>query len=324
MSETATAIEPRLAHFPVTFFAAVMGLAGLTLATDVVEQAWGLPALLSWLFLAATILAFGAISSVMIAKYRRYKAHFIAEWMHPVKKAFFPAISISLLLIATALAPAAPGLARLVWGSGAALQAVLMLAVVSGWIGHRPFQPMHISPAWFIPAVGNVVAPVAGVGLGFVELSWLFFSAGILFWVVLLTLVMNRLIFHDPLPGKLLPTLTILIAPPAVSFLAWIQLNGGQVDALARILVNLGYVFAAIVVVQSWKFRVIPFAMSWWALSFPTAALTIATFRYAALTGSGFHAILGGLLYLVLLMIMAALIARTLLAIRRNEICVPE
>jgi tellurite resistance protein len=34
---------------------------------------------------------------------------------------------------------------------------------------------------------------------------------------MLLTLVFNRIIFHDPLPGKLQPTLVILIAPPAVA-----------------------------------------------------------------------------------------------------------
>ena len=32
-----------------------------------------------------------------------------------------------------------------------------------------------------------------------------------MFWIVLLTLVMNRLIFHDPLPDRLVPTLVILI-----------------------------------------------------------------------------------------------------------------
>ncbi|WP_068109904.1 SLAC1 anion channel family protein [Tropicimonas marinistellae] len=324
MSKTTDVDEPRLAHFPVTFYACVMGLAGMTLSTHAMEHQIGVRGVFSSLLLTVTVLVFVAVSVLMVLKYQRFKQHFLAEWAHPVKKAFFPAISISLLLVATALAPTVPGLARPIWIVGAALQAVLMLAVVSGWIGHRPYQPMHISPAWFIPAVGNVVAPVAGVGFGFIEVSWLFFSAGILFWIVLLTLVMNRLIFHDPLPGKLLPTLAILIAPPAVGFLAWIQLNGGAIDAVARILINLGYVFAAIVVVQVPNFRKIPFALSWWATSFPTAALTIATLRYAALTGSAFHLWLGGLLFLILLAVVAALAVRTVTAIRRQEICIPE
>ena len=323
-TETIGAVEPRLAHFPVTFYATVMGLAGLTLASHAAEAAWNLPGLLSALGLTATILAFAAISGAYTLKYLRFRSHLLEEWAHPVRKAFFPAISISLLLIAAALAESAPWLARVVWLCGAGVQAGMVLAVVSGWIGHRPFQPLHISPAWFIPAVGNVVAPVAGVQLGFVELSWLFFSAGLIFWLVLLTLVMNRLIFHDPLPGKLLPTVTILIAPPAVTFLAWIQLNGAQIDAFARILLNIAYVFAALVAVQAPKFRTIPFALSWWALSFPVAALTIASIRYGALAHSPMHTAIGAFLFVVLLGIMVGLILRTATAIRRNEICVPE
>ncbi len=324
MSEIETVAEPTLAHFPVTFFATIMGLAGLTLATHAAEHAWGLPAILSTLVLLGTIVAFAALCWFFALKWTRHRGHFLGEWEHPVKKAFFPAISISLLLIAAALAPSLPWLARLVWIVGASLQLGLTLAVISGWIGHKPFLPLHISPAWFIPAVGNVVAPLGGVGLGFVELSWFFFSVGLVFWIVLLVLVMNRLIFHDPLPSKLLPTLAILVAPPAVGFIAWVNLNGGQIDAPARILLNVAYIFAALVAVQAPKFGSSPFALSWWALSFPTAAMTSATFRFAALTGSGFHAVLAALFYILLLVIMVALIARTVKAIRAGEICIPE
>lgn len=321
---TPVAAEPRLAHFHVTFFATVMGLSGLTLALHRAEQALGAGQGLSTAVLGLTVLAFVAIAALYAAKTVRHPAAVVAEWHHPVKLAFFPAISISLLLIATAARPAVPELARIVWLVGAALQGALTLAVISGWIGRRPFQPMHISPAWFIPAVGNVVAPVAGVSFGYVELSWLFFSVGLVFWLVLLTLVMNRLIFHDPLPGRLLPTLVILIAPPAVACLAWLQLNGGELDAFARMLYYAAIAFAAIVAVQAAGFTRLPFALSWWALSFPVAALTIATFTYAALAGSDAHRVMAWGFMGLLVGIVTVLVARTALAILRDEICKPE
>ena len=321
---THTEPQDRLEHFPISFFAAVMGLAGLTLALHAAAALVPLAHGASSAMLGATVLAFAAIGAIYLRKAQRHFGAVTAEWHHPVKLAFFPAISISLLLIATALAPEMPALARPVWLLGTALQGVLTLAVVASWIGHRPFQPLHISPAWFIPAVGNVVVAVAGPGLGFVELSWLFFAAGLMFWAVLLTLVMNRLIFHDPLPERLLPTLAILIAPPAVGFLAWLALNGGQVDAAARVLVNLAYVFAAIVATQAPKFRRLPFALSWWALSFPIAALTIASLRFGALAGSGFHTGLGLALLALLVLVVAGLALRTGRAIAARRICVPE
>lgn len=322
--QTKEDVQSRLAHFPVTFFATVMGLAGLTLALHRTEMVLGWGHDLSRIALIVTVADFAVIAGIFALKALRYPAALREEWQHPVKLAFFPAVSISLLLIATALRSTDPDMARLVWVSGVALQGVLALAVISGWIGHRSFQPAHISPAWFIPAVGNVIVPLAGVPLGYESVSWLFFSAGMLFWIVLLTLVMNRLIFHDPLPGRLYPTLAILIAPPAVGFVAWLALNGGVLDAFAQVLYGLTLVFTALVAVQVRAFARLPFALSWWALSFPVAALTVATLRYAELAGSGAHLNAGVLFLAVLVVIITGLTLRTGLAIARGEVCQPE
>lgn len=159
--------------------------------------------------------------------------------------------------------------------------------------------------------------------LGYVELSWYFFSVGVLFWIVLLTLVFNRLIFHDPMPGKMRPTLVILIAPPAVACLAWLQLNGGAVDALARIFINLGYFFAALVAIRIPSLLKLPFALSFWALSFPLAALTSASFQFAALAGSPLHAWIGWGLLVLLCGVIAALSLRTLKAALRGRSACP-
>lgn len=313
----------RLAHFPVTFFAVLMGLFGLALACHaaaaVYDWAEALARGLLWVGLAG----FLAVAGVYLAKALLHPAAVVAEWHHPVKLAFFPTITISLLLMATAIHGYRPDLATPIWLVGVAGQAVLTVAVISGWISHRAFEVGHLTPAWFIPAVGNVIVPVAGVPLGHVEFSWLFFSAGLVFWVVLLTLVMNRLVFHDPVPARLFPTLVILIAPPAVAFVAYVQLAGG-LDAFARILLNAAYVFAALVAVQVPRLARLPFALSFWALSFPVAALAIASFRYAALAGSPAHGWIGAAVLALLTAVVAGLLLRTGRAIARGEICRPE
>jgi tellurite resistance protein len=323
MADTSVTAHSRLEHFPIAFFAVVMGLGGFTLAARASEHALGASNWVSGAALIATIAAFTLITIVYIAKAFRYPEAVAAEWAHPVRIAFFPAVSVSILLIATAIAPLMPDLARGIWLVGAALQAILTLAVVANWIGHRLFEQAHLTPAWFIPAVGNVIVPVAGPPLGYVELSWLFFSAGMMFWLVLLTLVVNRLIFHSPLPGRLLPTLVILIAPPAVAFIAWLRLTG-EVDGFARILLNAGYVWAGVVLTQAPKFRRLPFALSWWALSFPVAALSVASLLFASETGSTAHKAIGLALVALLTVILVGLGARTVGAMKAQEICRPE
>jgi tellurite resistance protein len=313
----------RLEHLPVTFFAILMGLFGLVLALHAAAPSylWAEPlsAAMLWVALAAFVL----IAALYILKALRYPQAVAGEWHHPVKLAFFPTITISLLLMATALASPYPAVAEPIWIGGMAGQGVLTIAVISGWISHRSFQVGHLTPAWFIPAVGNVIVPVAGVQLGWIETSWLFFSAGIIFWLVLLTLVFNRLIFHDPIPGRLFPTMVILIAPPAVAFVAYLRLTGG-IDPAARMLVNMAYVFAALVLVQLPKLRTLPFALSWWALSFPLAALSIASFSFGRAIGSPAHEVIGLVVLFLLALVVAGLVLRTLLATTRGEICRPE
>jgi tellurite resistance protein len=308
-----------LAHFPIVIFAIIMGLSGLTLAF----QTAGYVAT-GTVVLAITIMLFLTFAAVYAFKALHHPEMVKAEWEHPVKLAFFPTISISTLLIATALGPIRPEVARVIWLLGALAQAGFTLSVIANWIGHRAFQPIHMSPAWFIPAVGNVIAPLGGIGFGFNETSWVFFAGGLIFWLILLALVFNRLVFHDPMPERMVPTLAILIAPPAVAFLAWMQLNGSQIDAMAHILYAAALVFFALALTQVHKLLKLSFSLAWWALSFPLTALVAATLRYGDLQNSPAHYAAGQLALGAMCILIAGLALRTIIAALRGQICVPE
>ncbi|MFA7413370.1 MAG: SLAC1 anion channel family protein [Rhizobium sp.] len=322
-----TIVEPashsRLEHFPVTFFAIGMGMMGLTLALHAACKAFGWPGIVAEIGLAASAFLLALVSVGYLLKAFAYPRAVLEEWHHPVRIAFFPAISIAYLLLATALLNVNATAANAVWIAAMAVQGALALAVIGAWIGHRPFHPPQLSPAWFIPAVGNVVVPIAGVPLGYVEISWLFFSGGLIFWVILLTLVVNRLMFHDPLPGRMVPTLMILIAPPAVAYVAWLRLLGAP-GAFGHMLLSLGYVFALIVLTQAIRLRGMPFALSWWALSFPVAALAIASFAHGEAMQSAAHRAIGVGLLSLLVAIIIFLLVRTAMEIARKGICIPE
>ena len=312
-----------LAHLPIGIFATVMGMAGLQLATA--RMAHGAPALapLAALLLGLTLFLYLALLALYGLKLARSPEAVRAEWRHPVRIAFFPSVTVGLLLIATALVPYAPRLAEPLWLAGALAHLLVMLAVVTTWIAGTQFEPPHLNPAWFIPAVGNVLVPIAGVALGWVELSWFFLGVGLLFWLVLLTIVFNRLVFHHPLPARLLPTLAILVAPPAVSFLAWMRLVG-EPGAFGRLLFAAAILFALVVAVQAPRLVRLPWALSFWAWSFPLAALTIAT----SVAGETLHqpllVALSWALYALLLLVIGALAWRTAKGALAGELLRPE
>ena len=64
--------------------------------------------------------------------------------------------------------------------------------------------------------------------------------------------------------------------------------------------------------------------MSFWALSFPVAALTIASFHYAAAVDSDVHRFIGLVLLLILTVTLVALLLRTFRAVTSGAVFRPE
>jgi tellurite resistance protein len=300
-----------------------MGTAGLAIAWKKAHHVLGLPAeiglALQWWALAL----FALLALGYLAKMATHWSAVKHEFAHPIRLNFFPASSISLLLLAVAFAETHAGLAQGFWTIGALLHLGFTLTVMSSWIHHTHYDIKHANPAWFIPVVGNIIVPVAGVGFAPAEISWFFFSIGLVFWLVLLTIVMNRLFFHEPLPERLTPTLFILIAPPAVGFIAWAKLHGGEIDGFARILYHAALFLTLLLASNALRFFRIRFFLSTWAYSFPLAAITIATLMMAEQSGGLFVALGWGLLA-ILTGVLALLTGRTVLGVMRGEICVPE
>jgi tellurite resistance protein len=315
-------LEPRLKYFPVSFFAMVMGLTGLAIAWHKAEHVYGMRLRLSEGTLALAVAAFAVLLILYLNKLLRHRDAIARELAHPIQLNFFPTISISLILLGIATLGHWPGIGGILWVLGTTLHLLLTLYVMGVWIHHEHFEIHHINPAWFLPVVGNVLVPIAGVPLGFVELSWFFFSVGILFWLVLFAIIIYRVLFHHPLPERLMPTFFILIAPPAAGFLAYVQLTGG-IDPFARILYYSGLFLTLLLVTQSARFVRIEFYLSWWAYSFPLAAITIATLVMYEHTGLVGFAVIGWVLLTFVTLVVVYLLYRTARAIGARKICIP-
>ncbi len=311
-------------YFPLPLFGSIMGLSGLALVWLKAGKVWGLPEAVGGSIAAMASVLFALYLMFFTAKTLRHRQEVAADWRHPVKINFFAAISISFFLLGTAWRDLAPNLGKALWLIGAVGHAALVPVIMSTWIRHTHYQLGHINPAWFIPVVGNVVAPLAGVGYGYPELSWYFFSVGIVFWLVLLAIVVHRLIFVEPLPQRLAPTLVILLAPPSVGMLAWLALNGGVLDAMARVLYYVALFLALVLVSNATTFWRTPFFLSAWAYSFPLAALTVATLSVASLSGNTLLAMLGGALVLVTSAVILWLVVRTVRVAAKKAIFLPE
>lgn len=315
-------LRKRLEHFPISFFSIVMGLAGFAIATEKIEHIFG------YSLGSATIVAFAAIvfSTISIlygAKVFLYPARIREEFDHPVRLHFFPAFSISLLLLSIAFLGISMPVSTGLWTIGTILHLAFSFVIVSIWIRNDGFHPEHLNPSWFIPIVGNILIPIAGMKILPGSYLWFFFSIGIIFWIMLVTLVLNRTIFHKAMAEKLLPTFFIMIAPPAVGTISYLQITG-VVDPFVFILYFFALFLAILFFMNASMFTKIRFALSWWAYSFPLCALSIASAAVFLRTGEEYLRSIALIVYLVLVAVISLLLVRTTVCIRRRGICIEE
>lgn len=315
-----------LQFFPVPLFASVMGVGGLSLAwrraAKVYDVPTGVATALFWVALAM----FALFVAAYAAKWVRFPAAAWAEARHPIRMAFVPTITIAALIVATAGQTIMPDVARVLWWIGAVGHLALTVAILSAWFEREDIGLTQMTPAWFIPIVGNVVTPLAAREIGSEEFAWFAFGVGLIFWVALLPLLLFRLLLHDnPMPPKLLPSLAIFVAPPAVSMLSWVALTGEAPSAPpARILYACVLVFVALVVGQYPKLRKVPFAIPYWAFTFPAAAASAAATTMAGALASRAYDVVAIALLAVASVTVAGVFVLTLRAAARRQICVPE
>lgn len=331
----------KLAHFPIMLFASVMGLGGLALVFKKASAAFAFSTKDSANFLdlnavfAICSLVFGFLSVAVfllllgfyVAKIFTHFNAFKAEITHQVKINFLSAIPIGALIITTLGAFNDNGtmlfLLKIIFYLSSFLQLILSIFVINFWFSNAMKKHL-LSPEWFIPIVGNLIVPLAGHSAKITpEFSLFFFSVGCFFWLILTALITSRLIFEESLESKFLPTLFIFIAPPSIFVVDFAALFGGH-SALSLMLYFVALFFMLLMLSLSRVFTRLNFALSWWAFTFPLCAFGIASFETFMIFKSPLYMIFGILGLILALFAVLFVSYKTLLAMSKGKICVPE
>ena len=137
------------------------------------------------------------------------------------------------------------------------------------WIG--------ITPALFIPVVGNVLPALAGVSLGYETWATVQYGLAAFLWPVMLVLIFVRLGVIGPWPERMLASTFITVAPPAVLGLSGAQLGAPEwFMQMAWGVATFFFLWSLPVLRRCWAQ---PFGMAFWGLSFPLAAFAALSLR---------------------------------------------
>ena len=342
------------------WFSVVMGLAGLALAWHSAEAALGSSATgVSLVFGVVAVLVFVALLGLSVLRFNRFPAALAEDLRHPVRHAFVAALPVATLLLVTlgvALAGTHPVLDAL-WWLAALGQLWATVWVLKRWLVATPVPPAPqsstpaalqgliqgaslspvkpaapapsapafwptVTPVLFIPVVGNVVAPLAGLALGHGVWAMAQWGVGLLLWPVVLGLLLVRRAVQGPLPDRLLPTWFITVAPPSVIGLVAVQLQA----PLAVVAACWGMALFFLLWVASIAQQAVnqPFSLTFWAVSFPLAAFTTLTLRLAALAESGGLQMAGTLLLALTSLVVFGLCLGTVRGLRDGSLLAPE
>lgn len=316
-------MKNKLEHFPISFFSIVMGLAGFSIAMEKLTAMANLPELPHIFSAYASITVFIILLITYLFKAVLYFDEVKNEFKNPIKINFFPTISISLLLLSIAFMQINPLASKYMSIIGICAHFIMTLAIVNSWMHMDHFKIAHFNPAWFIPAVGNLLIPISGTAYFPNEISYFFFSFGLIFWIILMVIFFYRIFFHESISEKFLPTLFILIAPPAVGFISYFKLTG-RIDDFSKILYYFSLFMFILLLSQLRIFIKIKYYLSWWAYSFPLAALSIASALMFTQTGQTGYKFIFYTLMALLSALITILVVKTAQAIYLNKICVEE
>jgi tellurite resistance protein len=309
---------------PLNFFSIPFGLAGLgeTWATVagyhhtseiVAEIILGLSAA-SWLIVLGAYLRHLAADRTALA----------ADLLDPVAAPFASlALITPMLLSAEGLYPHAATSGRVI------VDVFLVLTVLlGGWFtGQWIYAPVDLDrfhPGYFLPTVaGGLIASASAGTVGQHRLAEVMLGLGMVCWLVLGSIILSRLLFRPMLPPPLQPTLAIEVAPAAVASLAWFAIHGTQIDLVSAFLAGYGLLMVIAQLRLLPAYRKLPFMPSTWAFTFSWAAVATVVVIWLQDTQPAGYRTWQYLVLAAITLLIAAIFARTLLALNRHQLIAP-
>lgn len=260
-------------HLPAGYFGMVLGTIGMGFAWRYASTIWPvshwvgdslvLVAMAIWIFLTIALLT----------RLIRFPYSIINEMYQPVSSNFFSLFPATTLLVSIGLAPWHRSLALVLFAIGVTLQLAYSTWLSAGsWRGRYPQEAT--TPGLYLPTVANnFISAMACGAFGFHNVAVLFLGAGVFSWLSLEPAILQRLRSAGELPVAQRTSLGIQLAPALVACNAWLAINGGQADVMAKMLFGYGLLQLLFMLrLMPWFLRE-SFNASFWSFSFGISAL---------------------------------------------------
>lgn len=296
-------------NFNPAWFAAIMGTGILPIAVSFVE--FHFKEIILKIFLAALFTFFIIIFVPWSLKFIFFFKEIKTNLKNPIISSFFPTMPISLIILSINLLKypdilfnyhMSHSIALYLWIFGAIGIYIFSFVITFNIFCNQQVKYTDANFGWFIPPVSALIIPVAGF-----ELTALFnnyseiiffvsaasFGVGLFLFLFVGAIVYHRYIYHELPINKLAPTLFIGATPTSIItiiiFKIFLLINHNPNT------INIPFVLQKIILILNWGLSFwwfimailvtlyyirklkLPYALSWWAFTFPAGSISIAT-----------------------------------------------
>lgn len=292
---------------PTGYFGIPLGLAALSLAWLHLENHFPVARTISDV-VGIIASAIWILFILMYAyKLRYYSDEVRSEYHCPVRFSFIALIPITTMLIGDITYRWTPWLAEVMIWLGTIGQLLFSsLRISELWQG-GVFEQKSTRPPFYLPAVAaNFTSASSLALLGYHDLGYLFFGAGLIAWIIFEPVLLQHLRISS-LEPPFRATMGIILAPAFVGAAAYLSLNKGEIDTFVKILWGYGFLQLFFLL------RLLPWIMEkglnigLWGFSFGLASMansSIAFFHSDVLQGISIFAFVFSNLMIGLLVLM--------------------
>jgi len=333
-STSVTGKSDFIKNFAPSWFASVMGTGILAITSLFYSQYIPVLKNVAVLLFYFNVILFFVLLLPWTLRWLLYTKEALADLEHPILSNFYATIAIAMLVLSANFILIGENIfiGKIFWFVGTAI--TIFFGVLSPFIMFKGAHVTldHINPSWFIPPVGLIVIPIPGSFMithytGFIRelvifLNYFGWGAGFFIYMALCAICMHRFILHRPLPNILAPTIWINLGPIGAGIVALINLvNNSTFITVKEPFFVFGFIFwgfgiwwvliAIMMTIYYMGKMSLPYALSWWAFTFPLGAYVAASHSVATIFHLAIVDFIGFALYLLLVFLWSITLIKT-------------
>lgn len=312
----------RVLNLPAGYFGIVLGTIGMGFAWRYASQFWGISHWPGDIMVILAMIIWALLTLAFLSRLVRFPHSVMAEVRHPVMSSFVSLFPATTMLVAIGFVPWYRPLAVALFSVGVVIQLAYAAWQTAGlWRGAHPEEAT--TPGLYLPTVANnFISAMACGALGYNDAGLVFLGAGVFSWLSLEPVILQRLRSCGELPAVLRTSLGIQLAPALVACSAWLSVNGGEGDTLAKMLFGYGLLQLLFMLrLMPWYLSQ-PFNASFWSFSFGVSALATTGLHLGHGSESGLFHILAVPLFIFTNAIIALLLVRTFLLLVQGTLLI--